>query len=311
MCEHNPLELSTQSGFTHCSFADQKKVETSTILLTHSNLASIYIYICFLLPTLTLAILFPFGIAKDNLWSPVRFWFCWDESSTGINRWWIPWQQHEISPHKMVASSSTFKASTILTSRHWDSHGIWVLNLPSISHGSPFHVFFATVLFSKPPSVRRHQRVPHPTAMSLIGDHRWPIFLNDTNTYMSDETPIWPYKKHNPKSISIHWWLNHVKSRFLQFDSTLLRQAKIWGTLMMWFRITRFYLLKCSWSNLWNLFVFLHTPVLYCWLYKFPCVFKTPNKISIICSLVTVLICYKVGPPYACLLFYNHIYPPR
>jgi hypothetical protein len=28
--------------------------------------------------------------------------------------------------------------------------------------------------------------------MSLIGDHRRPIFLNDTNAYKSDETPIWP-----------------------------------------------------------------------------------------------------------------------
>ena len=181
----------------------------------------------------------PIPAFLHNLWSP-RFWFCWDESSTGINRWWIHATTQSL--HTLVASSSTFKASTILTfdfetlGFSWDfsftiiiHHPIYhpfpmghhfprvtILknmkvngkddipyimekmkpaipsNLPSISHGSPFHVFFATVLFSKPPSVRRHQRVPHPTAMSLIGDHRRPIFLNDTNAYKSDETPIWP-----------------------------------------------------------------------------------------------------------------------
>ena len=254
-------------------------------------------------------------------------------------------------------------------------HQSFTIHSPSISRGqitkSPWpNVFFATVLFSKPPSVAGgthpamssrvfswwFQHYEQHTLLLGINTLLLPIFWNETNTYMSNETPIWPKQMMNvqiPVSMSIHWWLNHYSIFSAVWFPTFEAQKKrdlddvisnhSPGGNPIQINQTLFSLLKCSWSNLWNLcffrrnlfsllltvsismWVFLEMGVppnhpfqwdfplqtihlgVPPWLWKPPCVLKTPSKISIGRPSSSHATRMQQGRAPLGLLSYNHL----
>lgn len=163
---------------------------------TYPFKSSVYIYICFLRPTLTLAILFPFrhfciiydppGSGSVGMNPPLASTDGEFMQQHNLSTLW--WLHHPLSKHQPFWH---------LTSRHWDSHGILVL--PSLSI-IQFTIHFPWVTISRffcDSSIFKTAKCPPPPAGST----------SDSDVIDWGSSQAYLFKWHQCLQ---EWWNSHM-----------------------------------------------------------------------------------------------------